>query len=241
MSAPVAVRARSSRFPVRPIPLVTVLPAPRIDPPYDDEHAPEPWLARQEAPPRLPLEWPPPADLPGPRPPATQPAAERQPALSASPALAGHHAAAGHHPAIAGHPALSGQSACTAQPAPAGGPAVLPRGGPSEARIAVRRFLAVLLEVLDGYRPAGHLRRLTLPSAFAAVTDEVARAARRGTRAVTGPRAHRFRLRELRVCEPRTGAVEVAAVLGRGECVFAVALRLEQTRASWLCTVAQVV
>ncbi|HET8683051.1 MAG TPA: Rv3235 family protein [Micromonosporaceae bacterium] len=227
MSAPVAARARSSRFPVRTIPLVTVLPAPRIDPPYDDEHAPEPWLARQEAPPRLPLEWPAPSGLASPaapgmppaptsQPPACQPAPARRPALATSPAPAG-------------------------QPGPACGLGALPRGGPSEARIAVRRFLAVLLEVLDGYRPAGHLRRLTLPGAFAAVADEVARAARRGTRAVTGPRAHRFRLRELRMCEPRSGAVEVAAVLGRGECVFAVALRLERTRASWLCTVAQVV
>ncbi|HET8661499.1 MAG TPA: Rv3235 family protein [Micromonosporaceae bacterium] len=214
MSAPVAVRARSSRFPVRPAPLVTVLPAPRIDPPYDDEHAPEPWLARQEAPPRLPLEWPAPSDLP--------PAAKRQ-------------------PAGAGQPLPPSSPAPAVQPDLPCGPGVVPRGGPSEARIAVRRFLAVMLEVLDGYRPAGHLRRLTLPGAFPAVADEVARAARRGTRAVAGPRAPRFRLRELRVCEPCTGAVEVAAVLGRGGSVFAVALRLERTRASWLCTVAQVV
>lgn len=222
MPAPVAVRARPSRSTVAPIPLVTVLSAPRLDPPYDDEREPEPWLARQEAAPRLPLEWGDSRDLgitPRRHPPA-DPASARPSAHSS---------------------ACSPEQAARPQALPPPGRAAA-RGGPSEARIAARRFLTTLLEVLDGYRPAGHLRRLTLPSAFAAVAEEVAQAMQRGgTASGAHGRVHRFRLRELRVCEPRAGAAEVTAVLGRGERVFAVALRLERSRASWLCTVAQVV
>jgi hypothetical protein len=160
-------------------PVVAILPAPRIDPPYDDELAPEPWLAGAAV--QLPFELP-------------QPAPDRPPVPPAD-----------------------------------------PPGPTSEARRAARRFMAICVEVLDGYRPPGHLRPLTSPAEFAKVTEEIARAVRRGAA------PPRLRLRELRVCEPRPGIAEIAAVLGRGPCVWAMAVRLEHRHARWLCTVAVVI
>ncbi|MET8837735.1 Rv3235 family protein, partial [Micromonospora sp. NPDC004540] len=50
-----------------------------------------------------------------------------------------------------------------------------------------------------------------------------------------------LQLRRLRVCEPRAGAVEAAAVLaGAGGASWAIALRLEHRRGTWLCTVLDV-
>ncbi|SCF35299.1 hypothetical protein GA0074695_5958 [Micromonospora viridifaciens] len=73
------------------------------------------------------------------------------------------------------------------------------------------------------------------------MATELGRAARR-----VGP-VHRravrpvLQLRRLRVCEPRAGAVEAAAVLaGSGGASWAVALRLEHRRGTWLCTVLDV-
>ncbi|HZN71699.1 MAG TPA: Rv3235 family protein [Micromonosporaceae bacterium] len=158
---------------------VVVLPAPRIEPPYDDELAPEPWLAGTLQ--QLPF------DL-------------TQTATSA--------------------------------------PVILPVVDPvptSEARRAAHRFLAISLEVLDGYRPPGHLRPLTSPLEFTRVADEIARAARRGSP------PPRVRLRELRVCEPRPGIAEIAAVVGRGSRRWAMAVRLERRQSRWLCTTAVVI
>jgi hypothetical protein len=54
---------------------------------------------------------------------------------------------------------------------------------------------------------------------------------------VTGDR---IRLRHLRICEVRDGAVEAAAVLVRGESIRAMTLRLERHSGVWLCTHLQV-
>jgi hypothetical protein len=159
-------------------PVVAILPAPRLEPPYDDELAPEPWLGGAAV--QLPFELP-----------------EQR----------------------------------LAQPRPLAPPAD-PPGPTSEARRAARRFVATSLEVLDGYRPSGHLRPLTSPLEFSQVAGELTRASRRGS---PPPRT---RLRELRVCEPRAGVAEIAAVLGRGSSVWAMAIRLERRHARWLCTAA---
>ncbi|TBL27799.1 hypothetical protein EYA84_28105, partial [Verrucosispora sp. SN26_14.1] len=46
-----------------------------------------------------------------------------------------------------------------------------------------------------------------------------------------------LRLRRLRVCEPRPAAIEVAVVLtGAAGRTWAMALRLEHRRGTWLCT-----
>jgi hypothetical protein len=179
---------------------------------------------------------------------------------------------------------------------------------------------------LEGFRPVGHLRRLTVPTAFDAVAGQLGRpAARLGhrpagetpagraddptavrrpagapARPTTGPVVRsaaggtggpvgttgrpqavgasrppagtngrpqagtngrpqagangrlqavgagrpgvdRIRLRHLRVGEPRDGAVEAVAVLGRAGRSWALALRLEQREGAWLCTHVEVV
>ncbi|MFU8870501.1 Rv3235 family protein [Micromonospora sp. SL4-19] len=128
------------------------------------------------------------------------------------------------------------------RPAPAGpgrrtgGPpaAALVTATPEAVR-AAHRFVRTFLEIVNGYRPPGQLRPLCVPDAAARVAAELVRAARRG-----GPVRRRstrptLQLRRLRVCEPRAGAVEAAAVLAGTGASWAVALRLEHRRGTWLC------
>jgi len=205
-------------------PAIRVRPAPAIDPPYDDEvgRAPTDLLALAQPP--LPLDW------TGPRP-------------------------------VAG--------ASRPGPAPHSGARVLPATGaarrrPSPAQGAAMHFLSLCLEVLNGYRPATHLRPLVVPTEFAAVAEQITRARARAT-LPAGPARHvrpdqarrlirpattrpgrngqppRIRLRRLRVCEPRPGVAEAAAVLGMESRAFALALRLERRPSGWQCTLAQVI
>jgi hypothetical protein len=111
---------------------------------------------------------------------------------------------------------------------------------PGEAHRVIRRYLDLVLEVLGGFRPIGHLRALTARSSFDAVALQLARLGGpsvlrpgSGLVRVTGDR---IRLRHLRICEVRDGAVEAAAVLVRGESVRAMTLRLERDGDLWLCT-----
>ncbi|NES15293.1 MULTISPECIES: Rv3235 family protein [Micromonospora] len=110
-----------------------------------------------------------------------------------------------------------------------------------EATRAAYRFVRTFLEIVNGYRPPGQLRPLCLPEAATPVANELTRASRR-----LGPVRRRstrpaLQLRRLRACEPRTGAVEAAAVLaGAGGASWAIALRLEHRRGTWLCTVLDV-
>ncbi|MFR9779256.1 Rv3235 family protein [Micromonospora sp. MS34] len=110
-----------------------------------------------------------------------------------------------------------------------------------EAGRAAHRFVRTFLEIVNGYRPPGQLRPLCLPEAAVGVANELARASRR-----LGPPRRRatrpaLQLRRLRACEPRTGVVEAAAVFaGVGGASWAVALRLEHRRGTWLCTVLDV-
>ncbi|MFC0028765.1 Rv3235 family protein [Micromonospora chaiyaphumensis] len=119
-------------------------------------------------------------------------------------------------------------------------PAALVTATPEAAR-AAHRFVRTFLEIVNGYRPPGQLRPLCLPEAAARVSAELTRAARR-----VGPARRRtarpvLQLRRLRVSEPRAGAVEAAAVLaGAGGASWAIALRLEHRRGTWLCTVLDV-
>ncbi|WP_422734231.1 Rv3235 family protein [Micromonospora sp. WMMD558] len=111
----------------------------------------------------------------------------------------------------------------------------------AEASRAAHRFVATCLEVVNGYRPPGQLRPLLDPARAADLLPEVGRATGRSgpaRRRSTRPLVH---LRRLRVCEPRGGAVEAAAVLaGPAGRVWAMAFRLEHRRGTWLCTALQV-
>lgn len=131
-------------------------------------------------------------------------------------------------------PAPAGPSRTSAAPPP-------PATSTPEATRAAHRFVGMCLEILNGYRPVGQIRPLSDPTQAATVIEQLARAATR-----VGPVRRRstrpaVRLRRLRAYEPRCAAVEVTAVLssttGRS---WAMALRLERRRGSWICTAMQV-
>lgn len=122
------------------------------------------------------------------------------------------------------------------------GPGSSPTNAPTpDARWATRRFLGTCLEVLNGYRPVAHLRPLLDPAGADAVTARLtaalARLSRPRHRRTAGrPAADLFRVRRLRVCEPRHEVVEAAAVLEANGRTRAIAFRLERRRGSWIAT-----
>ncbi len=118
---------------------------------------------------------------------------------------------------------------------------------PTEARTAVRRFVAVLTEVLNGYRPPAHLRHWCRPLVATTVIAQ-ARAAqhrigetrpRRVTRDRHGRRPDPVAVIRMRLCEPRSGAVEATVLLATGVRTWALALRLEEDEQGWATTVAR--
>jgi hypothetical protein len=116
-------------------------------------------------------------------------------------------------------------------------------GASAEARLAVRRFVSTCVEVLNGHRPAAHLRRLSQPREAATVVAQGLAGARKVTEArqarLAGrsPRPRRpvpAAVVRLQLCEPREGAVEAAAVVVIGDRTHAMALRLEAQDGAWL-------
>lgn len=126
-----------------------------------------------------------------------------------------------------------------AQPAPR-----VPTGASGDAKLAVRRFVHMCVEVLNGYRPAAHLRRLALPKeAPGVVAQAVAGTGRVAELRSASRLGHRRDRRpspvgviRLQLCEPRPGAVEAAVLLVTGERTWAMALRLELHQESWCAT-----
>jgi hypothetical protein len=116
-------------------------------------------------------------------------------------------------------------------------------GASGDAKLAVRRFVSMCVEVLNGYRPAAHLRRMSLPKEAAGVVAQGLVGAQRVgemRRAVPHRRAARqpgpVAVLKLRLCEPRPGAVEAAVLLVTGERTWAMALRMELHQQSWCAT-----
>lgn len=118
-------------------------------------------------------------------------------------------------------------------------------GASAEARLAVRRFVQMCVEVLNGYRPPAHLRRLARPADAAGVVAQgVAGAQRVATlrRTIQAPGRRPARrpppvaVLRLRVCEPRPGAAEAAVTLVTGERTWAMAFRLELHHQVWAAT-----
>ncbi len=148
---------------------------------------------------------------------------------------AAHPAASPAHPAAG--PADPASGPAHAAPAPAGGPSAS-----AQAHVAAGRFVAACVEVLNGFRPATHLRTLTTPVDYTDVTTQLTRRASRIRIPARGPGQQSVPLvgvRRLRVCELPAGVVEAAAVLHRGDASWAMALRFERHRDTWLCTLLQ--
>ena len=144
-------------------------------------------------------------------------------------------------PASAGA-TVSAAAATTGPPKDAGPPVVA--GASGDAKLAVRRFVHLCVEVLNGYRPPAHLRRLSAPADAADVVAQGLAGARRVAELRTAGRGAARRSRRvppvavlrLRLCEPRPGAVEAAVALMTGERTWAMALRLELRQQSWCAT-----
>jgi mRNA-degrading endonuclease toxin of MazEF toxin-antitoxin module len=115
-------------------------------------------------------------------------------------------------------------------------------GVSADARIAVHRFVRHCVEVLNGYRPAGHLRQLALPAEAAAIVAQGLAGARRVAslrKAAPGrrvPRRSPAAVMRLRVCQPSTESVEAAAALVTTYRTWALALRLELHHDTWSAT-----
>jgi hypothetical protein len=123
-------------------------------------------------------------------------------------------------------------------------------GASEEAIGAVSRFVRLCLEILNGYRPTGHLRPVAKPAEAATIIEQIGTARDRVTAlnrrgagyARPGPtRPRPVSVRRLRVCEPRAGVAEAAVVLATNGRTLALALRLERRRDRWLCTAAHAV
>jgi hypothetical protein len=214
-----------------PRPPIRLRPAPAFEPPFDDEIEPQVWATAHQ----LALDWGPPA---------------RQSGASVTGSLAAHPGSGDSIPGTT--PPVPGTS--TPGTSTPGGPsASVVAGASAEARLAVRRFVSVCVEVLNGYRPAAHLRQLSVPGCAAvivaqaiAATNRVADMRRASGRSSRGASRHGRRpdpvaVRGLRLCEPTSGVVEAAVVLITAERTWAVALRLERHQQSWSATTLRLV
>lgn len=123
-------------------------------------------------------------------------------------------------------------------------------GASAEAKHAVARFVRMCVEVLNGYRPAAHMRRLAVPTEAATIVAQVMATAhrvtqmRRGMQSLTKRTSRRplpVAVVRLRLCEPRPGAVEAAFALVLGDRTWAMALRMEEHHQSWSATTLRLV
>jgi hypothetical protein len=147
----------------------------------------------------------------------------------------------------AARPASGGPASTGPASVPARQSAPAPAQPPPNA--AAQRFVGMCVEILNGYRPASHLRQITHPKSCAAVTDQLTR---RTVRIRMPPshaarQGHLVRVRRLLVSEPLPGIAELVAILEQGTAVWAMAVRLERAphrttgRPTWLCTLVHVV
>jgi Family of unknown function (DUF6459) len=175
-------------------PAVRLVPAPPLEPPFDDQRSPEVCLPPPDAGAQLVLTW-------------------------CRPEVARAEAPRGELPPGA----TAGASAAVWH--------------------AVVRFLDRCLEILNGYRPASHIRALSTPVEAQTIMEQVAAVARRTTRLPRtsqpggpGARPNSVARRRVHVSEPRPGAAEAMAVLSQASRSWAVAFRLERRGGAWLCT-----
>ncbi len=104
----------------------------------------------------------------------------------------------------------------------------------SEVKAWTAQLAQAVVDVLAGDRPATQLLRWTTDEVQASVRRRAAVASLQRPRA-RGPR-QRARVRSVRVCEPVAGVAEASAVVSRDGRVVALALRLEARGTRWQCT-----
>jgi hypothetical protein len=92
-----------------------------------------------------------------------------------------------------------------------------------------------IAEVLTGFRPPQQLSQIATLDVLRLLERNAGRMVPRGVS--TPPRP---RVCALRLCEPRAGVAEVAAVIDTGPRCRAMALRLEAHQSKWRCTVVRV-
>jgi Family of unknown function (DUF6459) len=176
-------------------PTVRLVPAPPLEPPFDDQRAPEAYPLSPDAGAQLTLQWRTPD-----RPCAVNAPVELQPGAAAGASQPAWHAAL--------------------------------------------RFLDRCQEILNGHRPASHIRPMSAPMEAQTIMEHVAAVARRTTRPPrtaqpagrSGARPGAVARRRVYVSEPRPGAAEAMAVLSQASRSWAVAFRLERRGTAWLCT-----
>ncbi|WP_239308155.1 MULTISPECIES: Rv3235 family protein [unclassified Frankia] len=119
----------------------------------------------------------------------------------------------------------------TGRPAPRSGAMATSdnRSAPPSARAVAAVVVRAIVEAMTGIRPVTHLAAWTSPR----VQADLERLAGDNVR------RRRYTLRCVRVCEPREGVAEVAAVIARGERVSALALRMETVSGRWRVTALQ--
>jgi hypothetical protein len=106
-----------------------------------------------------------------------------------------------------------------------------------DAKAWTHRLAQAIVEVLAGARSAAQLS----PFASLEVLEHLERVVGRlGGRSTNGQPVRRPTVASLRVCEPRPGVVEAAAVVATGGRRRAVALRLEGVNGRWRCTALQI-
>ncbi|ROT32351.1 hypothetical protein EF879_12365 [Micromonospora sp. HM5-17] len=212
-------------------------PVPPLDPPFDDEYASEIWIGGPTS-----------TELDGLRVRADEAAvrpARRGMTPVGGPAGASVVATtrAGAAAPETGHrvrpdrtvlPSRPGP--CPSAPADETSPAaVLGVIGPSpEAGRVARFFLCGCLEIVNGRRPAGHIRAQCDPAVARGVMHKLVAAAARISVRCPGQPAPIARLQRLRVCEPRPGIIEAAAVINVADRTWAMAFRIERRRGRWV-------
>jgi hypothetical protein len=216
---------------------VRLRPVPPLDPPFDDEYAPGIWVGGPTG-----------AELDGLRVQADEGAV--RPARSGTTPTGGPAGASvvattradapapetGHRVRLdrAVRPSRPGPR--VAAPADETSPAAVVGaiGASPEAWQAARFFLRACLEIVNGYRPAGHIWAQCDPAEARGVMDTLVAAAARVSVRCPGQPTHTAQLQRLRVCEPRPGIVEAAAVIGVAGRTWAMAFRIERRRGRWV-------
>lgn len=109
-------------------------------------------------------------------------------------------------------------------------------GSSREGHSAALRFLNLCLELFNGFRSPVQMRPLLDHTHAAPILDELAVVARRLSHLRRRRPGFKVRRCQLRTCEPRPGALEVAAVLDDTVRTWAMCYRLERRHNVWLCS-----